>query len=107
MRKLIEEGDIDVLRTLVKEVAEQQGQAMVDMVNAQYGTEWTAIELNELGRRALLVEREFNKAAGFTAAADRLPEFLREEPLPPHDAVFDVSDRDLDAVYGVWEGLND
>lgn len=83
--------------------AEQQGQAMVDMVNAQYGTEWAATELNELGRKALLVEREFNKAAGFTAAADRLPEFFREEPLAPHDAVFDVSDADLDAVYDIWE----
>ena len=83
--------------------AEEQGQAMVDMVNAAYGTDWTAIELNELGRRTLLVEREFNKAAGFTAAHDRLPEFLHEEPLSPHDAVFDVSDADLDAVYADWE----
>jgi len=45
-------------------------------------------------------EREFNKRAGFTNKDDRLPEFFYKEPLPPHNSVFDVSDEELDKVYG-------
>jgi aldehyde:ferredoxin oxidoreductase len=29
----------------------------------------------------------------------RIPEYMREEPLPPHNAVFDVPDSDLDTVF--------
>jgi aldehyde:ferredoxin oxidoreductase len=45
------------------------------------------------------MERAFNEAAGFTAAHDRLPEFMKYEPLSPHNNVFDVTDKELDAVY--------
>jgi aldehyde:ferredoxin oxidoreductase len=44
-------------------------------------------------------ERAFNEAAGFTPAHDRLPEFMKYEPLPPHNTVYDVSDDMLDSVY--------
>ena len=33
------------------------------------------------------------------AADDRIPEYMHTEKLPPHDAVFTVSDADLDSVY--------
>ncbi|MBN1669287.1 MAG: hypothetical protein JW862_19495, partial [Anaerolineales bacterium] len=45
------------------------------------------------------MEREWNRRAGFTKADDRLPEWMRREPLPPHNTVFDVSDEDLDSVF--------
>ncbi len=45
-------------------------------------------------------ERKFNSEAGFTKEDDRLPEFMREEELPPHNNVFDVSDEELDKVFG-------
>ena len=45
------------------------------------------------------MEREFNRAAGFTNAHDRLPEFFRTEKLPPFDVVFDVSDEEMDGVF--------
>ena len=31
---------------------------------------------------------------------DRVPEFMLQEPLPPHNQVFDVPESALDAVYG-------
>jgi len=70
-----------------------------DLLNARYG--WNLDEgiLQELGRMTLKLEREFNRRAGFTQADDRLPEFMYSEPLSPHNAVFDVSEEDLDGVF--------
>jgi aldehyde:ferredoxin oxidoreductase len=48
------------------------------------------------------MEREFNLAAGLTAADDRIPEWMTTEPLPPHNTVFDVSEEDLD---GLWRSV--
>ena len=45
------------------------------------------------------MERDFNTRAGFTKEQDRLPEFFKTEPVPPHNVVFDVSDEELDAVF--------
>ena len=50
-------------------------------------------------RDVLPREREFNAAAGFTAADDRLPDFFKTEKLAPHDATFDVPDEELDTVF--------
>lgn len=70
-----------------------------DLLNARYG--WSVDEniLQELGAETLKLEREFNRRAGFTAAHDRLPEWMRREPLPPHNTVFDVPDEDLDKIF--------
>jgi aldehyde:ferredoxin oxidoreductase len=45
------------------------------------------------------MERDFNRRAGFTAAHDRLPRFMRREALPPHNATFDIEDEKLDTVF--------
>ncbi len=73
--------------------------AIRDLLRGQYG--WDAGEnpLQDLGRETLALEREFNRAAGFTAADDRLPEWMTQEPLPPTQAVFDVPAEDLDGVF--------
>ncbi len=52
-----------------------------------------------LGKETIRLEREFNLRAGFTSKDDRLPEWMRSEPLPPHNALFDVSDSDLDSIF--------
>jgi aldehyde:ferredoxin oxidoreductase len=46
-----------------------------------------------------IAEREFNKKAGFTNHDDRLPRFFYEEPLPPHNAVFTISDEGIDSTF--------
>ena len=73
--------------------------AIVDMLNARYGASLTGDDVVELGKRILKTEREFNTAAGFTSADDRLPRFFKTEKLAPHNAVFDVPDEELDTVY--------
>lgn len=70
-----------------------------DLINAQYGWDVGEDYLKELGRETILLEREFNRRAGFTAEDDRLPEWMTQEPLPPHNAVFDVPEEEMDAIF--------
>jgi aldehyde:ferredoxin oxidoreductase len=78
---------------------EETFQALIDMINAFYGMSLTADDVTELGKKILRMERDFNARAGFTAKDDRLPEFFKKEPFPPHDVTFGVSDEELDSVY--------
>jgi aldehyde:ferredoxin oxidoreductase len=51
-----------------------------------------------MGTRILKAEKEYNRKAGLTKQDDRLPRFFYEEPLPPHNKVFTISDAELDNV---------
>ncbi len=68
------------------------------MTNAHLGTNVDLEWWTELGKDILRKERDFNTRAGFTAADDRLPDFFEDEPLPPHNTVFDVPHDELDTV---------
>lgn len=70
-----------------------------DLINARYGWGVDAAFLTDLGKRTIEMELEFNRAAGFTKADDRLPEWMTREPLPPHNAVFDVPPEELDKIF--------
>jgi aldehyde:ferredoxin oxidoreductase len=74
-------------------------QALIDLLNAFYGLSLTADDVVALGKNVLKMERDFNARAGFTAKHDRLPEYFKKEPLPPHNVTFQVTDEDLDRVY--------
>jgi aldehyde:ferredoxin oxidoreductase len=74
-------------------------QLMVDMLNGIFGWGWTKEDLDQFNRDVLRNELEFNRRAGFTAADYRIPEWMREEPLAPHNTTFDVPDAELDAVF--------
>jgi aldehyde:ferredoxin oxidoreductase len=74
-------------------------QALLDMLNAFYGTELTGDGVVALGKTVLSAERDFNKRAGFTAAHDRLPRYFYTDPIAPHNQVFSVTDEDLDSLY--------
>lgn len=69
------------------------------LLNARYGWDVGEEILREIGREALSLEREFNRMAGFTSEDDRMPEWMTKEPLPPHDAAFDVPPEELDSVF--------
>ncbi len=73
-------------------------QALIDMINAQYGINLTAADVDELGKSVLRVELDFNKRAGFTNAHDRLPEFMEYEALEPHNVVWDFTPEEIDEV---------
>ncbi len=74
-------------------------QALIDMINAFYGLGLTADDVTDLGKSVLKNERDFNARAGFTAKHDRLPEYFKKEPLPPHNIIFQVRDEDLDTLF--------
>jgi aldehyde:ferredoxin oxidoreductase len=69
------------------------------LVNAFCGEKWEEKDLIEFGKSVLRDERSFNFRAGFNEASDRLPEFMKDEPLPPHNVVFDVPDEEIDSLY--------
>jgi aldehyde:ferredoxin oxidoreductase len=73
--------------------------ALIDMINAQYGLSLTADDVTALGKSILKVERAFNEAAGFNNAHDRLPEFFEYEQLPPHNVVWDFTPEEIDEVF--------
>ncbi len=77
-------------------------QAMLDMLNAFYGTNLTGDDVVALGKRVLSAERDFNRRAGFTAADDRLPRFFYTDPVAPHNQTFGMKDEELDAVFN-WD----
>ncbi len=73
--------------------------AICEMLGGFYGRPFTADDYYALGRQVLAAERRFNAAAGFTAAADRLPDFFKHEKLAPHQVTFGVPDEELDKVH--------
>jgi aldehyde:ferredoxin oxidoreductase len=75
-------------------------QGMIDECNGVFGTQWTADDVAAYGTKVLKKERAFNEAAGIGKEADRIPEFMLREPLPPHNQVFDIPEKALDSVYG-------
>ncbi|MEA3359923.1 MAG: aldehyde ferredoxin oxidoreductase C-terminal domain-containing protein [Thermodesulfobacteriota bacterium] len=74
-------------------------EAIYRMLNAQYGLSLTADDVTELGKNVLKTERNFNIKAGFTNKDDRLPEFMYQEALAPHNNVFMVKDEEIDEFW--------
>jgi len=74
-------------------------EVIANLLNARYGWNVGADILQVLGKETLRLEREFNRRTGFTAVDDRIPDWKREEGLPPRNAVFDVSEEDLDGIF--------
>jgi aldehyde:ferredoxin oxidoreductase len=74
-------------------------QALLDLINAFHGLKLTGDDVTALGKSVLKNERDFNARAGFTAQNDRLPEFMKEEKLPPHNVTFTVPDEELDRLF--------
>ncbi len=65
-------------------------QTIPQLLRARYGWDVPDDIFHRLGRETLRLERAFNRAAGFTPAHDRLPEWMLREPLPPTGARFQV-----------------
>ncbi len=48
--------------------------------------------------RTIQEELSFNRKAGLDIKPDRLPEFLKTEPLPPQEAVFDIPRDEIESI---------
>lgn len=81
---------------------------LAGLISGFIGEKWTAERVMDLGRSILAMEHAFNRAAGFTSAHDRLPDFFLAEQLPPYDRVYDVSYEEIErAKKGLWMGGQD
>jgi aldehyde:ferredoxin oxidoreductase len=69
------------------------------LMTALNGSEVAVSDLQELGKKTLRAEIDFNKRAGFTKAHDRLPEVMTEVGIKPHDLVFDVPYEEVDTIF--------
>jgi aldehyde:ferredoxin oxidoreductase len=74
-------------------------QALLDLLGSFSGQTLTGDDVVGLGKSILKMEREFNQKAGFTKEMDRLPDYFKNEKLPPHDVTFMVKDSELDQVF--------
>ena len=79
--------------------APEAGPAFLEMMGALHGSPVSLDDLKALGVKILKLEREFNAQAGFTKEDDRLPEFMKQEKIPPHNVIFTVPDEELDRLF--------
>ena len=70
-----------------------------DMLAGIYGGDWPPERVLGLGSETLARERAFNDWAGVPPEADDVPAFMRSEPLPPHNAVFDIEQGELHRIF--------
>ena len=71
----------------------------LELIRARLGAEVSAEDLRAMALATIRTEVAFNRRAGLGPETDRLPEWMREVPLPPHGAVFDVPQEELDAIW--------
>jgi len=69
-------------------------------LKGRYGWNVTYEDVQKLGIEALETEREFNRRAGVSEEFYDIPEFMREEPLPPRNSVYDIS---MEEMQQIWE----
>ena len=72
---------------------------LADTINAALGTELDPTFFHKIGRETLLLEQQFNKAAGFTSEDDDLPEFFYDEALPPTNQAARFRGEDIQDMY--------
>ncbi|RKX76869.1 MAG: aldehyde ferredoxin oxidoreductase [Spirochaetes bacterium] len=71
------------------------------LLNARYGWDWSYRDVRNMAIECLSAEREFNRLAGVSDNHCDVPEFMRTEPLPPNNTVFDLPKEKLDKIWKV------
>ncbi len=72
---------------------------IADLLNARYGSALTPEDVPKMGMKTVREELIFNRRAGIDRKRDDMPEFLRTEPLPPKNAVFDISREEIETIW--------
>ncbi|MEM7334292.1 MAG: aldehyde ferredoxin oxidoreductase C-terminal domain-containing protein [Chloroflexota bacterium] len=82
-----------------KSVTNPNIEFMSNAINDALGTDVKPSFFREIGCEVLLLEREFNKAAGFTSADDDLPQFFYDEALPPTKQIARFKGEEVHDIY--------
>ncbi len=78
----------------------EDAELLTDLVNGCFGATLTFADIAAQAAHLLDVERAFNESAGVSDRLADVPEFMRNEPLPPHNTVYDIPRETMQAV---WE----
>jgi len=70
-------------------------------LKGRYGWDITYEDVQKIGIDVLKAEREFNRRAGVSEEFFDIPEFMREEVLPPRNSVFDISMEEMQQIWKV------
>lgn len=73
---------------------------LVDLLNARFGTAFTADAMRAIAAETLEMEHDFNRKAGLGPATDRVAEFFYEEKNPDSGAVYDFTEDDFREITG-------
>lgn len=74
---------------------------LTNLFKAKFGWDISFEEVRYLGAEILELERRFNEKAGVSEKFRPMPEFMREEPLPPNNTVFDIPQEELESIWDV------
>jgi len=74
---------------------------IAELLNARYGWNLSFEDVQKMGVNCLENEQRFNTLAGIDMDHCDVPEFMRYEPLPPHDTVFDISKAEMKRIWSV------
>jgi len=70
-------------------------------LKGRYGWDFTYADVQRIGIDAIETEREFNRRAGVSEEFFDIPEFMREEPLPPRNSVYDIPMEEMQRIWKV------
>jgi aldehyde:ferredoxin oxidoreductase len=76
-------------------------QLLVNLFKAKFNIDISFAEIRKLGAKILDEEHEYNRKAGVSEEFRPMPEFMREEPLPPNNTVFDISEEEMQKIWDV------
>lgn len=74
---------------------------LTDLFHAALGWDLSFADVRRLGAHILDLERAFNEKAGVSEKFRPMPEYMREEPLPPNNTVFDISEEEMQSIWDV------
>jgi aldehyde:ferredoxin oxidoreductase len=74
---------------------------IAELLNARYGWNLNFEDVQKMGANCLENEQKFNTLAGIDIDHCDVPEFMRHEPLPPHDTVFDISKTEMNRIWSI------
>jgi len=72
-----------------------------ELLNAHYGWNLAYEDVQQMGADCLENEKKFNTLAGIGTDQCDVPEFMRYEPLPPHNTVFDISKAEMSRLWSI------
>jgi len=72
---------------------------IVALLNSLYGLELKPEYISEIGKSTILLEMKYNQTAGIREKDNRIPDFFKEEKLPPFNLTWDISDEELDGIF--------